>query len=184
MMKSSCRVFPPRPPRLKRLSRAGQLEALTRRCREKVLLRSSVPRAAPFHELQRDKVLPSWDSFKRARLYFRDCQQGGTSLILHPLKPEQTETFQRQIHIPTGGASPLGPVLRVPLKRSSIISSKAGGKKYINLSNTITDAPRNPVPSPADVMKLLKAPPGYSLAALSREIIALPNEGQYCPSII
>lgn len=115
------------------------------------------------------------------RLYFRDCQQRGTLLKLCSLKPDQTKTFQPQIHVPTGGASPLKPVLRVPLKLSSIISSKAGGK---NLSNTITDALRNPVPSKADVTVLLKPSPGYSLAALSREIIALLDEGQYCPSII
>ena len=115
------------------------------------------------------------------RLYFRDCQQGGTSLKLHSLKPDQTKTFQPQIHVPTGGTSPLKPVPRVPLKLSSIISFQAGGK---NLSNTITDALRNPVPSKADVRMLLKPAPGYSLAALSREITALLNEGQYCPSII
>lgn len=115
------------------------------------------------------------------RLYFRDCQQGGTLLKLHSLKPDQTKTFQPQIHIPTGGASPLKPALEVPLKFSSIISSKAGRK---NPSSTITDPLRNPLPAKADDTTLLKPSPGYSLAAVSREITALLNKGQYCPSII
>lgn len=140
MMKSSCcNSVPLSPEDQSWLSRAGQLEILTLICREKVVPSSSVPHTAPFQGLQGDKVLPSWDSLK---LYFRDCQQGATLLQLHSLKPDQTKTFQPQIHIPTGGTSPLKPALRVPLK-FSIISSKAGRK---NPSSTITDPLRNLLP--------------------------------------
>lgn len=62
------------------LSRAGQLETLTQIRREKVLLSSSVPRAAPFHELQGDKVLPSGDSFKQG-----GCISGTVSKEAHCL---------------------------------------------------------------------------------------------------
>lgn len=57
-----------------------------------------------------------------------------------------------------------------------------GGKK--SPSNAIVDALRNPVPTKANVTMLLKPSPGYSLAALSEEIMVLLNEGQYCLSII
>lgn len=179
MMKSSCcNSVPLAPEDQSWLSHAGQLEILTLICREKVVPSSSVPHTAPFQGLQGDKILPSWDSLK---LYFRDCQQGATLLQLHSLKPDQTKTFQPQIHIPTGGTSPLKPALRVPLKFSSTISSKAGRK---NPSSTITDPLRNPLPAKADDPMLLKPSPGHSLAAASREITALLNKGQYCPSII
>ena len=85
------------------------------------------------------------------RLYFRDCQRGGTSLQLHSLKPDPAKTFQPPSLIPPGGASPRKAVLRVPLELSSVISSKAGGK---NRSNTSTDALGNAAPSKAAVTTL------------------------------
>lgn len=57
-----------------------------------------------------------------------------------------------------------------------------GGKK--SQPNAIIEALRNPVPTKANVTALLKPSPGYSLAALSEEIMALLNEGRHRLAII